>query len=123
MVTRKIPTTHDPWTCEVNGYKYFYPAGVEMSVPEEVAAIIDTNAGNDPPDPVKDGHEGQFMGYGEKWKDLPPLPTATSTERGMVYKGASVADPAGSAPTAAEFKALLTSLRNAGIIAPLPPVD
>ncbi len=32
-------------------------------------------------------------------------------------QGAAVADAAGSAPTAAEFKALLDSLRDAGIIA------
>jgi hypothetical protein len=32
-------------------------------------------------------------------------------------QGVAVADAAGSAPTAAEFKALLDSLRNAGIIA------
>lgn len=32
-------------------------------------------------------------------------------------QGAAVADAAGSAPTAAEFKALLDSLRAAGIIA------
>ena len=31
-------------------------------------------------------------------------------------QGAAVADAAGDAPTAAEFKALLDSLRNAGII-------
>lgn len=34
-----------------------------------------------------------------------------------IPQGVAVADAAGSAPTAAEFKALLDSLRNAGIIA------
>lgn len=34
-----------------------------------------------------------------------------------IEQGAAVADAAGSAPTAAEFKALLDSLRTAGIIA------
>lgn len=42
---------------------------------------------------------------------------ATSAKAGLVKQGAAVADAAGAAPTAAEFKALLDSLRTAGIIA------
>ena len=42
---------------------------------------------------------------------------ATASKLGLVKKGAAVADAAGDAPTAAEFKALLDSLRDAGIIA------
>jgi hypothetical protein len=42
---------------------------------------------------------------------------ATTTVAGIVKKGAAVADAAGAAPTAAEFKALLDSLRAAGVIA------
>ncbi len=42
---------------------------------------------------------------------------ATKTAYGVVKQGAAVSDAAGSAPTAAEFKALLDSLRAAGIIA------
>lgn len=45
------------------------------------------------------------------------LPAATTTKAGAVKQGAAVANAAGSAPTAAEFKALLDSLRTAGIIA------
>ena len=45
------------------------------------------------------------------------LPAATAEKAGAVKQGAAVADAAGSAPTAAEFKALLDSLRAAGIIA------
>lgn len=45
------------------------------------------------------------------------MPAATTTKAGAVKQGAAVADAAGSAPTAAEFKALLDSLRAAGIIA------
>lgn len=45
------------------------------------------------------------------------LPTATTTTKGVVKQGAAVADAASTAPTAAEFKALLDSLRAAGIIA------
>ena len=42
---------------------------------------------------------------------------ASTTKAGLMKQGAAVADAAGSAPTAAEFKALLDSLRAAGIIA------
>ena len=45
------------------------------------------------------------------------LPAATTTKAGVVKQGAAVADAASTAPTAAEFKALLDSLREAGIIA------
>lgn len=45
------------------------------------------------------------------------LPAATTTAKGAVKQGAAVADAASTAPTAAEFKALLDSLRAAGIIA------
>lgn len=42
---------------------------------------------------------------------------ASSSKAGLVKQGAAVADAAGAAPTAAEFKALLDSLRTAGVIA------
>lgn len=45
------------------------------------------------------------------------IPAATATAAGVVKQGVAVADAAGAAPTAAEFKALLDSLRDAGIIA------
>lgn len=45
------------------------------------------------------------------------MPAATADKAGAVKMGAAVADAAGEAPTAAEFKALLDSLRSAGIIA------
>lgn len=45
------------------------------------------------------------------------MPAATTTKAGAVKQGAAVSNAAGSAPTAAEFKALLDSLRTAGIIA------
>lgn len=43
---------------------------------------------------------------------------ATPTKQGTVFQGVAVANAAGSNPTKAEFDALLTSLRNAGVIAP-----
>ncbi|MBR2716260.1 MAG: hypothetical protein IKP17_03875 [Oscillospiraceae bacterium] len=45
------------------------------------------------------------------------LPLATADKAGAVKQGVAVADAASTAPTAAEFKALLDSLRAAGIIA------
>ena len=45
------------------------------------------------------------------------IPAATATKAGAVKQGVAVADAASTAPTAAEFKALLDSLRDAGIIA------
>lgn len=45
------------------------------------------------------------------------LPAATTSKKGAVKQGVAVANAASTAPTAAEFKALLDSLRNAGIIA------
>lgn len=45
------------------------------------------------------------------------IPAATASKAGAVKQGVAVANAAGSAPTAAEFKALLDSLRTAGIIA------
>jgi hypothetical protein len=42
---------------------------------------------------------------------------ATATQRGNVLRGVAVANAAGANPTQSEFNALLTSLRNAGMIA------
>lgn len=42
---------------------------------------------------------------------------ATRTQRGIVLQGAHVPNAAGATPTKAEFDALLTSLRNAGVLA------
>lgn len=42
---------------------------------------------------------------------------ASTTTAGIVKKGVAVADAAGATPTAAEFLALLDSLRTAGVIA------
>lgn len=45
------------------------------------------------------------------------LPAASASAIGGVKQGVAVADAASTAPTAAEFKALLDSLRDAGVIA------
>jgi hypothetical protein len=45
------------------------------------------------------------------------IPPASATAAGVVKQGVNVAAAAGATPTKAEFDALLTSLKNAGIIA------
>ncbi|MBO4393411.1 MAG: Head fiber protein [Spirochaetales bacterium] len=47
----------------------------------------------------------------------PTIPDASTTTKGLVKQGAAVSDAAGEAPTAAEFNALLASLRTAGVLA------
>lgn len=44
------------------------------------------------------------------------VPAATKTKAGAVKMAAKVNEAAGSAPTAAEFKALLDALKTAGIM-------
>ena len=44
------------------------------------------------------------------------VPAATKTKAGAVKMAAKVSEAAGSAPTAAEFKALLDALKTAGIM-------
>ena len=44
------------------------------------------------------------------------IPSATKTSAGAVKMAAKVSEAAGSAPTAAEFKALLDALKAAGIM-------
>lgn len=39
-MTIKIPTWMNPYTVEINGQKYSYPAGEEVDVPNAVAEII-----------------------------------------------------------------------------------
>ena len=55
---------------------------------------------------------------GAKVEGLPAdaAPAATTAARGTVKMAAKVAEAAGSAPTAAEFKALLDALKAAGIM-------
>lgn len=102
----RIPTTANPWKCRLNGVEYSYPAGSTQTVPDGVAKII-ASMGTFPPDAAEPENP---------WA----IPMASTTAPGLVAKGAAVADAAGAAPTAAEFKALLDSLRNAGVIDKAP---
>lgn len=43
MKTVKIPVGTSPlWECEINGMRFSYPAGTTQSVPDQVAALINT---------------------------------------------------------------------------------
>lgn len=102
----KIPNSMNPFTVEINGVKYSYTPGETVSVPEEVAAVIDNlNALQ----PKEEGYPiaGMVMTMSEEgnpvWRPLP--------------QGVTVAEAIGEAPTASEFNALLDSLKEAGIIA------
>ena len=53
----------------------------------------------------------------DNWATSTAPAAATKTKAGVVKMGVTVADAAGDAPTAAEFKALLDSLKDAGVIA------
>lgn len=101
-VSVKIPTTANPWKCRLNGVEYSYPAGSTQTVPDGVAKII-ASMGTFPPEAAEPVNP---------WA----IPMASTTAPGLVAMGTAVADAAGAAPTAAEFKALLDSLRNAGVI-------
>ena len=57
-------------------------------------------------------------GYAFKPLPTPPtVPNASTDTKGVVNQAAAVADAVGEAPTAAEFNALLSALRAAGILA------
>ena len=127
--TVKIPDNMKPWKATINGVEYEYEAGTVQTVPDEVAELITRNEGvtekfipeEAPMYEPKGGEAGQYLKKTENglgWGDLPTLPTEATTETaGLVLQAAAVADAAGSAPTAAEFKALLDALREAGIVA------
>lgn len=40
--TVMIPSNMNPWVCYINNNIYSYPAGTEQSVPDEVAALIES---------------------------------------------------------------------------------
>ncbi|MBR5948251.1 MAG: hypothetical protein IKZ82_06330 [Clostridia bacterium] len=140
-----IPSDRNPWTCVINETRYSYEAGSTQTVPDEVADLIARGEATEPAMParvtvtddgivieeggvldVKGGSAGQFLqktAGGTKWASV-TLPTAATTEAaGIVKMAANVADAAGEAPTAEEFKALLDALKAAGIVAPDPAGD
>ena len=99
----KIPSTMNPnWICEINGKTYSYLSGSTQIVPDEVASVIANIELMRPKEnPV------------DFWKGMP---YATKSDIGGVKQGVAVNDAVGDTPTNEEFKALLDSLRNAGVI-------
>lgn len=83
-------------------------------------AEVNASYGTDLADAAKQAMSGITF-YGSDLTPTPDpvytIPDASASAKGVVKQGAAVADAAGDAPTAAEFKALLDSLRTAGIIA------
>ena len=101
----KIPAGVDPWVCRINTKTYSYPAGSTQTVPDEVAALISANEAMEPEE-INEG-VGKYLrktAAGTEWADVPHP------------SGAAVADAAGETVTAEEFKALLDSLRGAGLL-------
>lgn len=101
----KIPAGVDPWVCRINEKTYSYPAGSTQTVPDEVATLISDNRAQEPAE--NKAGVGKFLrktATGTEWADV-PLPS-----------GAAVEDAAGETVTATEFKALLDSLRGAGLL-------
>lgn len=101
----KIPAGIDPWVCQINEKTYSYPAGSTQTVPDEVAALIGDNAAMESTE--NNAGVGKFLrktAGGTEWADV------------QHPSGAAVANAAGETVTAAEFKALLDSLRGAGLL-------
>lgn len=101
----KIPAGTDPWVCRINERVYSYPAGSTQVVLDEVAALIGDNAAMAPKESTVG--IGKFLkktAAGTEWADVPHP------------SGAAVANPDGETVTAEEFKALLDSLRGAGLL-------
>lgn len=100
MKTVKIPSNYRPWVCNINGVVYQYEAGTTQEVPDEVAALIESNENLAPKEAPEAGKEGQVWtkeSKGADWNDLPPqekeLPSGgnkddvlTKTESGVEWK-------------------------------------
>lgn len=76
--TVTIPSGDNPFICKINDVYYSYPAGAVVEVPDEVAALIQANAGNreepdNKPDIAipRDGEVDDVLtrtAYGAAWK-------------------------------------------------------
>ena len=93
MRTVMIPTTENPWQCEINGVKYSYPAGTEQTVPDQVADLIGDIAEAQPKQwaQVRKAPAGSVLTYPAEgrpyWGEgIPPqeLPTPSGSDNGKV---------------------------------------
>lgn len=65
MVTVHIPKCDLPnWECRINNVVYSYPQDTDQSVPEEVAALIDTNRATVPESKDDDPHHWEAYTQG-----------------------------------------------------------
>lgn len=98
--TVTIPAGDNPFICKINDVYYSYPAGATVEVPDEVAALIQANAGNreksnglsDIAIP-RDGETGNVLtrtADGAKWATPaapePELPSVSGSDNGKVLK-------------------------------------
>lgn len=90
-----------------------YPASNELFSKSQMDSLIATISGEEAP-------EATYPAYNElpsKEQGDALIEAVDDFITGLPTQGIAVADAAGTNPTAAEFKALLDSLRNAGVIA------
>lgn len=106
--TVKIPEYMNPFVCEINGKRYSYEAGVTVSVPDEVAALISDIQANLPIELPPEGTVGQIWTKtenGARWRD-----------NQFKQAGAINDSIEAESPTTEEFNDLLEALRVSGIL-------
>lgn len=94
MRTVMIPTTENPWQCEINGIKYSYPAGTEQTVPDQVADLIGDIAEAQPKQwaEVRKAPAGSVLTYPAEgrpyWGPVPPneLPVPAIADNGKTVE-------------------------------------
>lgn len=110
-----IPAGRDPWVCVINQKVYSYAAGSVQTVPDEVAELADAMRRLEAK-AERPGVIGQVLTRteaGEEWEDIPD---AESGEKGVIQKGAAVAD-ATDETVVDQLNALIASLVASGVLA------
>ena len=102
-------------------YKKIVGSDARNSAAKILSDLADNwSASNELPTVTATNNGSVLKVSGGKWAigsdDNTTYSAATASALGLVKQGEAVADAAGEAPTAAEFKALLDSLRTAGVI-------
>ena len=111
--TVTIPSGDNPFIAKINDKYYSYPAGTTVEVPDEVAALIGSIEGNDPPATIpaapvmpRGGAVNDVLtrtATGAEWKapatPASELPAVSGTDNGKVLKVVEGAWAAASAPS------------------------
>lgn len=129
--TVTIPMSPSPYVVTINNTRYEYKAGATVSVPDEVAALIEANAGNAPVeyDPTvrlvteigEDASDKQYptakavMDAIEDAIEAAAPGAATKTEAGLVKMCQPVDDPTDDTVKATLIE-LIAGLKQAGIM-------